>query len=338
MNCPIDHHSLEQKDFNGFEIDFCSSCHGLWFDEGQFRIAIQKFSDFSLPEKYQLAPENEPPKNKVLASQERNIHCSRDNSIMKTLNYGGGSNVFLDRCDTCKGIWLDKGEIVLVKKFLEPNTFDELMAHLFAESMKEEKEQKEHIETTLSLPFLLFAPAFLVPVPDGKQEEYIPRITIILMVLAVVLNWRISMEGMDKCFPWMAIVLFFWVFGKSVEHRLSAEYYIFLCAIASIAGSVATLFGSGIPVGQSPLVAMASMASGVMGAYLVFFPREKISFLVRGRKLLLPAWPYLIGWLIFQFVGLPSETTMGISFMSNVSGFVSGFIFALIWRRYSINT
>jgi Zn-finger nucleic acid-binding protein/membrane associated rhomboid family serine protease len=332
MNCPIDSHQLEQKDFRGFEIDLCSECRGLWFDEGQFLATVKNISTLTLPEKYQL----ESPKDStrpVAVLHDRGLRCPKDNSKLETLNYGGATNIFLDRCDTCKGIWLDGGEITRVKKDLEPKQLEDVMVKAFSEQWKEEKELQKQAQTVAALPYLLFSPAFLIPVPRQEDPTFLPRLTIILIFLAVFLNWKYPLGGPGHFFPWAAVILYFWAFGKRLERKLSGETYIFLCALASLVGGIATWFGKGIQIGQAPLVAMASMVSGVMGAFLILFPREDITFTLRGVAFAMPASVYLIGWLIFQFAGIPSETTMGVSFMSNIAGFIFGGVFALWWRK-----
>ena len=121
MVCPICNNPLKTIEYHGQTIDICIKCAGMWFDEGELNHVINsmlskdKVSDQTIKEAY---------KRKVLASKEDNIplrNCPRCNITMNTFNYAYDSNVFLDKCPSCKGIWTDSGEARLIAKHIKGN-------------------------------------------------------------------------------------------------------------------------------------------------------------------------------------------------------------------------
>lgn len=129
---------------------------------------------------------------------------------------------------------------------------------------------------------------------------------------------------------------FLWIYGDNVEDSLGrSKYFIFyiLCGLAAGMVQVLTNPGSRIPtVGASGAIA------GVMGAYLVMFPRAKILTLVPVfifvTTMEIPAVFMLLYWFVIQiFSGFGSIGTShisqgGVAWFAHVGGFVTGMILA----------
>ncbi|MGZ8752119.1 MAG: rhomboid family intramembrane serine protease [Acidimicrobiia bacterium] len=122
-------------------------------------------------------------------------------------------------------------------------------------------------------------------------------------------------------------MLFLWVFGNNVEERLGhAGFLIFFLFV----GVVATLgHVAADPSATIPLVGASGAIAGVMGAYLVFWPRARIHSLVFVVFLPLPAALVLGIWFVLQF---GTDAGSNVAWVAHVTGFVAGALVALVLR------
>ena len=123
---------------------------------------------------------------------------------------------------------------------------------------------------------------------------------------------------------------FLWVFGNNIEdamgHFRFAVFYL-LCGVLASFVQIAVTPSSGIP-----LVGASGAISGIMGAYVVLYPKVRIHTIVfLGffiTRLALPAYFMLIYWAIIQLVGaLPSlagSASGGVAFLAHLGGFGVG--------------
>jgi len=141
---------------------------------------------------------------------------------------------------------------------------------------------------------------------------------------------------------WMHILgnmWFLWVFGGAVEDTLGSAGYLAAYLLCGLAGGITqTIVSWGSPV---PTIGASGAISGVMGAYMIFYPRSKVLtlvpllvFLVTWR---LPAL-FMIGyWFLIQFLsgvaslGVPEAG--GTAFWAHVGGFLLGAAIAIPNRR-----
>ena len=129
-------------------------------------------------------------------------------------------------------------------------------------------------------------------------------------------------------------LLFLFVFGNNVEDRLGRLRFL---AFYLACGALAT-YGFALPDSGStqPLVGASGAIAGVLGAYLVLFPRARVWSLLTFFFFLpvrLPAWLVLGGWFVLQDLyaqgaGLAESTS--VAYLAHVIGFVAGA--ALVWR------
>jgi len=133
-----------------------------------------------------------------------------------------------------------------------------------------------------------------------------------------------------------------WIFGDNVEDRMGhVRFFVFylLCGALAAAGQVFVTPGSLVPtVGASGAIA------GVMGEYLVLYPRSRILTLIPIfvfiQLIEIPAIYFLLFWFVIQFFsGVGSlatsagEASGGIAFWAHVAGFVAGTLGVLLFRR-----
>jgi membrane associated rhomboid family serine protease len=125
-------------------------------------------------------------------------------------------------------------------------------------------------------------------------------------------------------------MLFLWIFGNNVEdHLRPLGYTLFYFA----AGVVATLaFVAFNASSVSPLIGASGAIAGVMGAYLIWFPRARILSVVLPLfffPFYLPAALVLAVWFVTQFFTDPNN---GVAWVAHVAGFSFGALIALALR------
>ena len=124
---------------------------------------------------------------------------------------------------------------------------------------------------------------------------------------------------------------FLWIFGDNVEERLGRGRFVVLYLVAGLASLATQIVAS--PASGLTMVGASGAISGVLGAYLVFFPRAEIITLVPIGFLPLlfsvPAKLFLIYWIGLQVVsGLIAPGAVGVAWWAHVGGFVAGFALA----------
>jgi membrane associated rhomboid family serine protease len=130
-------------------------------------------------------------------------------------------------------------------------------------------------------------------------------------------------------------MLYLWIFGDNVEHRFGHTTFL-LFYLAS--GVVATLVQIALaPQSIIPNLGASGAIAGVLGAYLVLFPRNRVHTVFIFRVISLPAVVVIGVWIAFQFIGGFGQVSMagetgGVAYGAHIGGFVAGAILALILR------
>jgi membrane associated rhomboid family serine protease len=133
-------------------------------------------------------------------------------------------------------------------------------------------------------------------------------------------------------------MLFLWIFGDNIEHRLGHLRFLLFYLACGLAASVAhILFNSGSNI---PAVGASGAISGVLGGYLLMFPRNQVYVLTWGGVMAVPAIFMLGLWIVTQFIaGVGSIAVTdataggGVAYMAHIGGFVAGLILS---RLFSI--
>jgi membrane associated rhomboid family serine protease len=130
-------------------------------------------------------------------------------------------------------------------------------------------------------------------------------------------------------------MLYLWIFGDNVEDSFGhLKFLIFylLCGVAATAAQLAFSAGSNVPnLGASGAIA------GVLGSYILLFPRGQVKVLMGRGVIPMPALVVIGLWIVLQFVsgiGSISNTaeTGGVAYMAHIGGFVAGFVLTFLFR------
>src|SRR5215475_2690165 len=130
---------------------------------------------------------------------------------------------------------------------------------------------------------------------------------------------------------------FLWLFGNNVEDsmgRLRFVAFYLLSGLAAAFGQVVTN-----PASVIPMVGASGAISGVMGGYLILYPRVKVYVLlpifIFFTSIALPAWMMLGYWFFIQlFSGLLSSNEVGgVAFWAHIGGFIAGIVLIKFFAR-----
>ena len=146
--------------------------------------------------------------------------------------------------------------------------------------------------------------------------------------------WSTLITSMFLHGGWMHLLgnmLYLWIFGDNLEKTMGhARFLLFylVCGVAAGLAHIAFAGGSNVPT-----VGASGAISGVLGGYLVLFPRNHVRVLTRGGIVAMPAIAVLGFWILIQFVNgigslaVTSETGGGgVAYMAHIGGFVAGLV------------
>jgi membrane associated rhomboid family serine protease len=135
-------------------------------------------------------------------------------------------------------------------------------------------------------------------------------------------------------------LLALWLFGDNVEDRMGHGRFL---AFYFLAGCGAMLLDAWThPASSAPIVGASGAVAGVMGAYLVLFPRSRVLVLLPLVVFIdiieVPALMFLALWAVIQALAgvgrLPDPTDPGgIAFMTQLGGFVAGVVGVWLFKR-----
>ena len=131
-------------------------------------------------------------------------------------------------------------------------------------------------------------------------------------------------------------LLFLWIFGDNVEEALGHVRFLafyLVCGVLAAFAQIALNLGS-----QVPSLGASGAIAGVLGAYIVLFPRQRVRVLLGYALVRMPAVVVIGLWAAFQFVNGAgqigqTEETGGVAYAAHVGGFIAGLGLALALPR-----
>jgi membrane associated rhomboid family serine protease len=148
-------------------------------------------------------------------------------------------------------------------------------------------------------------------------------------------------------------MLFLWVFGDNVEDILGHAKYLLFYLLCGVTAGLAQVVID--PYSRVPMVGASGAIAGVMGAYLVKFPRSEVKMLTWFIFIFtfdVPAWLMLIYWFAMQLFGgygslgeaAQGASQGGTAFFAHIGGFIMGIILIFLmgthqryWRRKDLS-
>lgn len=213
----------------------------------------------------------------------------------------------------------------------------------------------------------------MIPIRDHNPSGRIPFVTYLLIGLNVWVFFQmfgLSESGLEAFFNHYALfatdivsgqnlsslithmflhggighiggnMLFLYIFGDNLEDRLGHLKFLLWYLLCGLGAALLQILVD--PTSTVPMVGASGAIAGVMGGYLLLFPREKIdllfSFGFRLDTITVPAYTMLFYWFIAQalsgFGSLAGQDVAmgGVAYFAHIGGFVSGFLSLLPFK------
>lgn len=131
-------------------------------------------------------------------------------------------------------------------------------------------------------------------------------------------------------------MLYLLIFGDNVEDRFGHFKFLLFYIICGIIAMAAQYIVA--PLVTIPNLGASGAIAGVLGAYLVLFPRRKVRVLLWWWIVHLPALVVIGGWILLQLlsgvgsVGTTASATGGVAYMAHIGGFFGGLLLSYFFR------
>ena len=172
----------------------------------------------------------------------------------------------------------------------------------------------------------LFYRLGLIPYEVVHQVDVPPR---------DLVPWELTpFTGMFLHAGWLHIIfnmLFLWIFGNNVEDAMGRLKFLVFYLVCGLAAALAQSFV--LPGAVAPTIGASGAIAGVLGAYIVLYPRSQVLSWVFFLIVPLPAWLWLGIWFVTQlFEGAASlGHTGGVAYFAHIGGFVAGLILVFVF-------
>jgi membrane associated rhomboid family serine protease len=130
-------------------------------------------------------------------------------------------------------------------------------------------------------------------------------------------------------------MLYLWIFGDNVEDRFGSIKFLLFYLAAGLAATFAQYAVN--PASNIPNVGASGAIAGVLGAYLLMFPKARVDVLLGRQVVAMPAFIVLGFWVVLQLVsgvGSIADTAQteqgGVAYMAHVGGFVAGLVLGVL--------
>ena len=160
--------------------------------------------------------------------------------------------------------------------------------------------------------------------------------------LVIIPSYMTLVSSMFLHGGWMHLIgnmAYLYIFGDNIEDKLGKIKFIIFyvsCGIFAALSQALVDINS-----ETPMIGASGAISGVLGAYLVLFPKKDIKvflwFLIFIKIFRIPAM-YVIGcWIFIQFFSLNNSEESNIAYVAHIGGFIAGIILIFILREKQIN-
>ncbi|WP_435015494.1 rhomboid family intramembrane serine protease [Tundrisphaera sp. TA3] len=134
-------------------------------------------------------------------------------------------------------------------------------------------------------------------------------------------------------------MLFLWIFGDNVEEVLGTFGYVLAYLACGVAGTLAQIAAS--PEALIPTLGASGAIAGMMGAYIVWFPHNRVRVLIFRFLTVMPAYVVIGGWIAIQALeGYGSLGRLGqmggVAYLAHIGGAAAGIVVALLFRDRAI--
>ncbi len=322
----------------------CGSCGGTYYRAEEFRRHLDLARTLPL-EHLPLDELLDRKAQSVFADDAPHPACPVCAAEMEPFNYGYDSNVILGKCPECSGLWIERGQINQIARYVKGHpVLDRL-----AEGLVEEEREKQQFERVAARirpkRWVLGIPLFtFMPLSDAEELPSKPWMTwglIAANVLVFLLTIRyvvgmamvpveiVRGEGLYTLITsqfahagfWHLLcnMLFLRAFGDRVEDRIGRLRFLGSYLLLGVVAGLAHVFAD--VHSAVPCVGASGAVSGIMGVYLVLFPITTVRVVLFYWTIPVPALLYLGIWFAVQTT-IPFTSNVAVA--AHLGGFLAG--------------
>lgn len=320
------------------EIDFCDRCQAIWLDENEilellvpeaskeYRVWLETLGGASRPTTW--------PCPRCGVSAPLHVHP-----------LSPSSGVQVGYCYRCQGMLVDGKDLDEARRDLG------------------EVEARRAIDRPLTWQHYIFQFISGLPVEFNVKPSRRPVATYVLVALNVIIHlatfvgmnpevlheswgmiparypsglWAVTLlTSMFLHGGWVHLLgnmYFLWVLGDNVEDVLGSAIYVALYLLAGAGGDVLSTLTEAAPT--IPHIGASGAIAGVMGAYMVFFPRAKLTMLFFFVQFKVPAYGFLGVWVLLNLFGVLLQL-FAVDWYAHLGGFLLGLVGALTLYRWA---
>lgn len=133
-------------------------------------------------------------------------------------------------------------------------------------------------------------------------------------------------------------MLYLWIFGNNIEDAMGHVRFLVFYLLSGVAAAMTMALMD--PVSAAPMVGASGAISGVLGAYMLVYPRARVTVLI---PLLLILYPFRINavwvvgvWFAMQLLALTGPDTSGIAWWAHVGGFAAGIVLTPFFKSAEV--
>jgi membrane associated rhomboid family serine protease/Zn-finger nucleic acid-binding protein len=365
MHCPVCRIGLDRLSCDGIKVDSCPECRGIWLNAGD----LKPYIDGILAKDESIPHDSVELHRSIVALRdlgESMRPCPHCNEGMNKFNYAADSNIILDKCSECEGLWVDEKEILELAIFAKGNPLLDRLGTSLAGFAADRERKLEKIEILREINMRtpvggrIMLPIIL-PLRDDLHRTITPFVTFSLIVLNVLGLGAIRVPEMFETFGLVPADLlsgenyhgiltyiffhgsvlhlignmwYLWVFGGNIEESFGHIRFLFFFLFAGLVAGFAHVAVN--PDSVMPCIGASGAISGILGAYQLLHPSARIRTFVLYRLIDIPAQWYIGFWLALQLVpGIVIQSAVGethIAFFTHIGGFIAGIVIAHIYR------
>lgn len=189
--------------------------------------------------------------------------------------------------------------------------------------------------------FGLIPGELLQQVASGSKISLGPQT---ICILGDTAAWQTTLTSMFMHGSWMHIIgnmWFLWIFGDNVEDAMGHGRFVLFYILCGLAAAAAQVMAD--PASSIPMVGASGAIGGVMGAYVLLYPRVHVHMLfilvIFVTTFAVPAYLMLGYWFLVQLLsGVAANGAQGggVAFWAHIGGFVAGGILVYLFRDMNL--
>jgi len=129
-------------------------------------------------------------------------------------------------------------------------------------------------------------------------------------------------------------MLYLWIFGDNIEDRIGHAKFLIFYLVCGLAASVAHIMFATDSV--IPSLGASGAIAGVLGAYLVLFPKRSVKVLAARQVVNMPAFMVLGMWILLQVfaqISVVGGAGGGVAYMAHIGGFLAGLALIFLFGK-----